>query len=97
MVVEVEKVVEKLEEEELVVEEESNLDEDEVIFDIDVEVDVDELNQEQVVDFNKQVMIYGMVDGDFVRMFWKDKEEVEVIKYVKVFEEEKVMYLGCCF
>ncbi|CAK7301503.1 CLK4-associating serine/arginine rich protein [Vulpes lagopus] len=93
-VAEVEKVVEKPEEEESPAEEESNSDEDEVIPDIDVEVDVDELNQEQVADLNKQATTYGMADGDFVRMLRKDKEEAEAIKHAKALEEEKAMYSG---
>uniref|UniRef100_G3VPH4 CLK4 associating serine/arginine rich protein n=1 Tax=Sarcophilus harrisii TaxID=9305 RepID=G3VPH4_SARHA len=93
-VAEVEKALEKPEEEESPGEEESNSDEDEVIPDIDVEVDVDELNQEQVADLNKQATTYGMADGDFVRMLRKDKEEAEAIKHAKALEEEKAMYSG---
>ncbi|XP_001375303.1 CLK4-associating serine/arginine rich protein [Monodelphis domestica] len=93
-VAEVEKALEKPEDEESPGEEESNSDEDEVIPDIDVEVDVDELNQEQVADLNKQATTYGMADGDFVRMLRKDKEEAEAIKHAKALEEEKAMYSG---
>ncbi|XP_074075414.1 CLK4-associating serine/arginine rich protein isoform X3 [Macrotis lagotis] len=93
-VAEVEKAMEKPEDEESPGEEESNSDEDEVIPDIDVEVDVDELNQEQVADLNKQATTYGMADGDFVRMLRKDKEEAEAIKHAKALEEEKAMYSG---
>uniref|UniRef100_A0A8C4QZB4 CLK4-associating serine/arginine rich protein n=1 Tax=Eptatretus burgeri TaxID=7764 RepID=A0A8C4QZB4_EPTBU len=69
-------------------------DSDAGIPDIDVEVDVDVLGIEQITELNKCATSYGMVNGDFVRLLRKDKEEMEAIKYAKALEEEKSMYSG---